>query len=44
MEKMKVNIVRIHSSKSGTLGVLLVNGMPIGVTGEQDWEDNKRNV
>lgn len=44
MEKMKVNIIRIHSSKSGTLGVLLVNGMPIGVTGEQDWENNKRNV
>jgi hypothetical protein len=41
---MKVNIIRIHSSKDGTFGVLLVNGMPIGVTGEQDWEDNKRNV
>jgi len=41
---MKVDIVRVHSSKKGTFGVLLVEGMPIGVTGEQDWEDNQRNV
>lgn len=41
---MKINIIRVHSSKVGTFGVLLVNGMPIGVTGEQDWEDNKKNV
>ena len=44
MEKKNVTIVRIHSSKNGTLGVLLVDKMPIGVTGEQDWENNKRNV
>ena len=42
--KRNVTIVRIHSSKHGTLGVLLVDKMPIGVTGEQDWENNKRNV
>jgi len=41
---MKVDIIRIHSSKEGTFGVLNINGMPIAVTGEQDWEDNKRNV
>ena len=44
MKKKNVTIVRIHSSKNGTLGVLLVDKMPIGVTGEQDWEDNERNV
>ena len=41
---MKVDIIRIHSSKVGTFGVLNVEGMPIAVTGEQDWEDNLRNV
>ena len=41
---MNINIIRIHSSKVGTFGVLLINGMPIGVTGEQDWEDNKKSV
>ena len=41
---MKVNIIRVHSSKAGTFGVLLLDGMPIAVTGEQDWEDNKRSV
>lgn len=41
---MKVDIVRVHSSKVGTFGVLLINGMPIGVTGEQDWENNKKGV
>ena len=41
---MKVNIIRVHSSKAGTFGVLLLEGMPIAVTGEQDWEDNKKNV
>ncbi len=41
---MKVNIVRIHSSKAGTFGVLLLDGMPIGVTGERPWENNERNI
>ena len=41
---MKIDIIRVHSSKVGTFGVLLLNGMPIGVTGEQDWEDNKKEV
>ena len=41
---MKVDIIRVHSSKAGTFGVLLINGMPIGVTGEQDWEDNKKEI
>lgn len=41
---MKVDIIRVHSSKVGTFGVLLINGMPIGVTGEQDWENNKKGI
>jgi hypothetical protein len=41
---MKVDIIRVHSSKVGTFGVLRIDGMPIGVTGEQDWEDNKKGV
>lgn len=41
---MRVNIIRIHSSKVGTFGVILIEGMPIGVTGERAWEDNKRNI
>lgn len=41
---MKVDIIRVHSSRAGTFGVLNIEGMPIAVTGEQDWEENKRNV
>ena len=41
---MKIDLVRLESSKEGTFGVLLIKGKIFCMTLENPWKDNEPNV
>lgn len=42
--KMLLTLKRISQSENGTFGVLLKNNIPLCVTLEDPWNDNKKNI
>ena len=42
--RVKVKLFRVSSSLSGTFGVMVHKGLPICVTCEDPWNDNKPNI